>query len=112
MAIYSKGWIEGLAMKVFISVAYHNHKNNVANISRGSKVLLSQIISNKCEVHAVLSSNKPTVIHINWPSFKKLYQDHGDNISRVGLRLQPSARGNLPIIKNGAKVSGEGGTGA
>ena len=46
------------------------------------------------------------------PFFKKLYQEHRDNISRVGISSTPtiSVR-NLPIIKTGAKVSGNGGTG-
>ncbi len=46
------------------------------------------------------------------PFFKRLYQNHQASISRVGISSTPtiSVR-NLPIIKTGAKVSGEMGTG-
>ncbi|EGA69030.1 hypothetical protein VISI1226_06983 [Vibrio sinaloensis DSM 21326] len=46
------------------------------------------------------------------PFFKRLYRDHSDSIARVGISSTPtiSVR-NLPIIKTGAKVSGEQGTG-
>lgn len=46
------------------------------------------------------------------PFFKRLYADHRDSIARVGISSTPtiSVR-NLPIIKTGAKVSGEHGTG-
>lgn len=45
------------------------------------------------------------------PFFKRLYQDYESTISRVGVSSTPtiSVR-NLPIIKTGAKVSGEMGT--
>ncbi|SQH78405.1 conserved protein of unknown function [Shewanella benthica] len=44
--------------------------------------------------------------------FKRLYRDHPRSITQVGISSTPtiSVR-NLPIIKTGAKVSGEGGTG-
>ena len=46
------------------------------------------------------------------PFFKRLYRDHPRSITQVGISSTPtiSVR-NLPIIKTGAKVSGEGGTG-
>ncbi|UUM31907.1 alkaline phosphatase family protein [Vibrio japonicus] len=46
------------------------------------------------------------------PFFKRLYAEHTDSIARVGVSSTPtiSVR-NLPIIKTGAKVSGELGTG-
>ena len=46
------------------------------------------------------------------PFFKKLYQNYGESIAQVGVSSTPtiSVR-NLPIIKTGASVSGDGGTG-
>ncbi|WP_256717946.1 alkaline phosphatase family protein [Shewanella sp. UCD-KL12] len=46
------------------------------------------------------------------PFFKRLYRDNPNSIAQVGISSTPtiSVR-NLPIIKTGAKVSGEGGTG-
>lgn len=46
------------------------------------------------------------------PFFKRLYRDYPDSIAQVGISSTPaiSVR-NLPIIKTGAKVSGENGTG-
>ncbi|MGF1764064.1 alkaline phosphatase family protein [Aliivibrio kagoshimensis] len=46
------------------------------------------------------------------PFFKRLYGEHYDSIARVGVSSTPtiSVR-NLPIIKTGAKVSGDHGTG-
>ncbi|WP_394391275.1 alkaline phosphatase family protein [Shewanella woodyi] len=46
------------------------------------------------------------------PFFKQLYLNHRDSITQVGISSTPtiSVR-NLPIIKTGAKVSGERGTG-
>ncbi|WP_159651210.1 alkaline phosphatase family protein [Vibrio atypicus] len=46
------------------------------------------------------------------PFFKRLYRDHSDSIVQVGVSSTPtiSVR-NLPIIKTGAKVSGDLGTG-
>ncbi|MBF4391621.1 hypothetical protein, partial [Vibrio anguillarum] len=46
------------------------------------------------------------------PFFKRLYRDHRASITQVGISSTPtiSVR-NLPIIKTGAKVSGQGGTG-
>ncbi|KOO07541.1 alkaline phosphatase family protein [Vibrio hepatarius] len=46
------------------------------------------------------------------PFFKRLYSEYSDSIARVGVSSTPtiSVR-NLPIIKTGAKVSGDAGTG-
>ena len=46
------------------------------------------------------------------PFFKQLYKNHQTSIARVGISSTPtiSVR-NLPIIKTGAKVSGDSGTG-
>lgn len=107
-----QGLIEGLVDEnaPFISVAYQNHKNRAQY-----KPQLEKVIEPKHQQQVrfmeVLSEQTYRDPHY-LPFFKNLYQEHRDNISRVGISSTPtiSVR-NLPIIKTGAKVSGQGGTG-
>ncbi|CAH7299126.1 Nucleotide pyrophosphatase [Vibrio chagasii] len=107
-----QGLIEGLVDEnaPFISVAYHNHKQRSQYKPRFESVIEPDH-QQQVRFMEVLSEQTYRDPHY-LPFFKKLYQDHRDNISRVGISSTPtiSVR-NLPIIKTGAKVSGEGGTG-
>lgn len=107
-----QGLIEGLVDEntPFISVAYQNHKNRAQYKPQLEKVIEPQH-QQQVRFMEVLSEQTYRDPHY-LPFFKNLYQEHRDNISRVGISSTPtiSVR-NLPIIKTGAKVSGQGGTG-
>ncbi|MFA0550731.1 alkaline phosphatase family protein [Vibrio lentus] len=107
-----QGLIEGLVDEnaPFISVTYQNHKNR-AQYKPQLETVIEPEHQQQVRFMEVLSEQ--TYRDPNYlPFFKKLYQEHRDNISRVGISSTPtiSVR-NLPIIKTGAKVSGQGGTG-
>ncbi len=107
-----QGLIEGLVDEStpFISVAYQNHKNRAQYKPQAEEVIEPEH-RQQVRFMEVLSEQTYRDPHY-LPFFKKLYQEHRDNISRVGISSTPtiSVR-NLPIIKTGAKVSGQGGTG-
>jgi len=107
-----QGLIEGLvdADSPFISLANQRHINREA-----TKPTLEQVVEpahqQQVKFMGLLSEqtyNDPYYL----PYFKRMYRDHKPSISRVGISSTPtiSVR-NLPIIKTGASVSGEGGTG-
>ena len=107
-----QGLIEGLVDEdsPFISVAYQNHKNRTQYKPQLEKVIEPE---HQQQVRFMETLSEQTYRDPHYlPFFKKLYQEHRDNISRVGISSTPtiSVR-NLPIIKTGAKVSGSGGTG-
>lgn len=107
-----QGLIEGLVDESapFISVAYQNHKNRTQYKPKLETVIEPE---HQQQVRFMEVLSEQTYRDPNYlPFFKKLYQEHLDNISRVGISSTPtiSVR-NLPIIKTGAKVSGQGGTG-
>ncbi|MEL0607462.1 alkaline phosphatase family protein [Vibrio echinoideorum] len=107
-----QGLIEGLVDEdsPFISVAYQNHKNRTQYKPQLEKVIEPE---HQQQVRFMETLFEQTYRDPHYlPFFKKLYQEHRDNISRVGISSTPtiSVR-NLPIIKTGAKVSGSGGTG-
>ncbi|MFA0070367.1 nucleotide pyrophosphatase, partial [Vibrio breoganii] len=94
----------------FISVAYQNHKNRAQYKPQLEKVIEPD---HQQQVRFMEVLSEQTYRDPNYlPFFKKLYQENRNNISRVGISSTPtiSVR-NLPIIKTGAKVSGNGGTG-
>ncbi|MCG9544634.1 alkaline phosphatase family protein [Vibrio sp. Isolate33] len=107
-----QGLIEGLVDEStpFISIAYQNHKNRAQYKPQAEEVIEPEHQQQVrfMEVLSEQTYRDPYYL----PFFKKLYQEHRDNISRVGISSTPtiSVR-NLPIIKTGAKVSGQGGTG-
>ncbi|NVN79962.1 MULTISPECIES: alkaline phosphatase family protein [unclassified Vibrio] len=107
-----QGLIEGLVDEStpFISVAYQNHKNRAQYKPQAEEVIEPEH-RQQVRFMEVLSEQTYRDPHY-LPFFKKLYQEHRDNISRVGISSTPtiSVR-NLPIIKTGTKVSGQGGTG-
>lgn len=107
-----QGLIEGLVDEStpFISVAYQNHKNRAQYKPQAEEVIEPEH-QQQVRFMEVLSEQTYRDPHY-LPFFKMLYQEHRDNISRVGISSTPtiSVR-NLPIIKTGAKVSGQGGTG-
>ncbi|PMM40423.1 alkaline phosphatase family protein [Vibrio splendidus] len=107
-----QGLIEGLVDEdsPFISVAYQNHKNRAQYKPQAEEVIEPEH-QQQVRFMEVLSEQTYRDPHY-LPFFKKLYQEHRDNISQVGISSTPtiSVR-NLPIIKTGAKVSGSGGTG-
>ncbi|MFS1892191.1 alkaline phosphatase family protein [Vibrio lentus] len=107
-----QGLIEGLVddNAPFISVAYQNHKNRTQYKLQLEKVIEPE---HQQQVRFMEVLSEQTYRDPNYlPFFKKLYQENRNNISRVGISSTPtiSVR-NLPIIKTGAKVSGQGGTG-
>ncbi|MEZ9425193.1 alkaline phosphatase family protein [Vibrio lentus] len=107
-----QGLIEGLVddNAPFISVAYQNHKNRTQYKPQLEKVIEPE---HQQQVRFMEVLSEQTYRDPNYlPFFKKLYQENRNNISRVGISSTPtiSVR-NLPIIKTGAKVSGQGGTG-
>lgn len=107
-----QGLIEGLVddNAPFISVAYQNHKNQTQYKPQLEKVIEPE---HQQQVRFMEVLSEQTYRDPNYlPFFKKLYQENRNNISRVGISSTPtiSVR-NLPIIKTGAKVSGQGGTG-
>lgn len=106
-----QGLVEGLVdpQKPFIGVAYNNHLEH-------KKYNAPQAVSSPEHVQDVrflqtLAEQTYQDPHY-LPFFKRLYQEHSPSIARVGISSTPtiSVR-NLPIIKTGAKVSGEQGTG-
>ena len=107
-----QGLIEGLVDEnaPFISVAYQNHKNRAQYKPQAEEVIEPEH-QQQVRFMEVLSEQTYRDPHY-LPFFKNLYQEHRNNISRVGISSTPtiSVR-NLPIIKTGAKVSGQGGTG-
>jgi len=107
-----QGLIEGLvdASSPFIPLAYQQHqqrathkpkRESVEQPPHRQQVRFMQVLAEQ-------SYNDPHYL----PFLKRLYRDHKDTISRVGISSTPtiSVR-NLPIVKTGAKVSGKGGTG-
>ncbi len=107
-----QGLIEGLVdpTSPFIHQAYQKHQQRASY-----KPTLEPVIEPKHEQQVrfmeVLSEQVYKDPHY-LPLFKRLYHENKPSISRVGVSSTPtiSVR-NLPIIKTGAKVSGEGGTG-
>ncbi|WP_052810312.1 alkaline phosphatase family protein [Vibrio renipiscarius] len=106
-----QGLMEGLVdpQKPFIDVAYENHLDH-------QKYDAPQSISrpeHQQDVRFLQTLSEQTYKDPHYlPFFKRLYDEHYDSIARVGISSTPtiSVR-NLPIIKTGAKVSGEQGTG-
>ncbi|MRI32900.1 nucleotide pyrophosphatase [Endozoicomonas sp. OPT23] len=107
-----QGLIEGLVdqNKPFIATAWNKHqqKENFkpASIETSSPEHIQQM-------RFLDSLNQSTYKNPNYlPFFHKLYQNYSKSIASVGISSTPtiSVR-NLPIIKTGAKVSGNGGTG-
>nr|WP_241210438.1 alkaline phosphatase family protein [Vibrio ichthyoenteri] len=106
-----QGLMEGLVdpQKPFIDVAYNNHLEH-------QKYDAPQTVSSpehQQDVRFLQTLSQQTYKDPHYlPFFKRLYQEHYSSIARVGISSTPtiSVR-NLPIIKTGAKVSGEQGTG-
>ncbi|MGF1689471.1 alkaline phosphatase family protein [Photobacterium japonica] len=106
-----QGLMEGLVdpKKPFIGVAYNNHLDHkkydapetVSSPDHEQDTRFLQTLAEQ-------PYNDPHYL----PFFTRLYQAHTASIARVGISSTPtiSVR-NLPIIKTGAKVSGEQGTG-
>lgn len=107
-----QGLIEGLVddASPFISVANQRHINRAANKPRAEQVVEPEH-QQQVKFMQLLSQQAYKDPHY-LPYFKRLFRDHKPSISRVGVSSTPtiSVR-NLPIIKTGARVSGEGGTG-
>ena len=106
-----QGLVEGLVdpQKPFVGVAYNNHleykkyaaPEAVSSPEHDQDVRFLQTLAEQ-------TYKDPYYL----PFFKRLYQENYPSIARVGISSTPtiSVR-NLPIIKTGAKVSGEQGTG-
>ena len=107
-----QGLIEGLVdpSLPFISVANQHHQNREQYKPKLEPVIEPPHVQ-QVGFMAQLAEQAYQDQHY-LPFFKKLYSEHKTNISRVGVSSTPtiSVR-NLPIIKTGARVSGEGGTG-
>ncbi|MBL4829053.1 MAG: alkaline phosphatase family protein [Aliivibrio sp.] len=106
-----QGLLEGLVDpdKPFIPSVYQDHLDHQNNSTSASTTRPEHIQSVKfLQTLAEQSYKDPHYL----PFFKRLYRDSYDSIARVGVSSTPtiSVR-NLPIIKTGAKVSGENGTG-
>ena len=106
-----QGLIEGLVdhNKPFLSHAYQQHTKST---ELGSPVATSSPEHVQSMRFLQVLSEQTYRDPYYLPFFKRLYQNHTDSIARVGISSTPtiSVR-NLPIIKTGAKVSGEQGTG-
>ncbi|NOJ21319.1 alkaline phosphatase family protein [Vibrio coralliilyticus] len=106
-----QGLIEGLVDpdKPFLSHAYQQH---LKSTELGSPVVTSSPEHVQSMRFLQVLSEQTYRDPYYLPFFKRLYQNHTDSIARVGISSTPtiSVR-NLPIIKTGAKVSGEQGTG-
>ncbi|EGU30655.1 alkaline phosphatase family protein [Vibrio scophthalmi] len=106
-----QGLIEGLVdpQKPFVDVAYKNHIEH-------QKYDAPQTVSSpehQQDMRFLQTLAEQTYQDPHYlPFFKRLYADNYASIARVGISSTPtiSVR-NLPIIKTGAKVSGEQGTG-
>lgn len=106
-----QGLMEGLVdpSKPFIPYAYQQHLALSAQKPEFAQSSPDHVQDMRfIEVLAEQVYNDPYYL----PFFKRLYQDYSDSIARVGISSTPtiSVR-NLPIIKTGAKVSGDAGTG-
>ncbi|MGF1754428.1 alkaline phosphatase family protein [Vibrio makurazakiensis] len=107
-----QGLIEGLVdeSSPFISTVFNQHQQRHTYKPKQEAVIEPQHEQQVrfIEILAEQTYKDPHYL----PFLKRLYQDHKDTISRVGVSSTPtiSVR-NLPIIKTGAKVAGEGGTG-
>ena len=104
--------IEGLVdqSKPFIHKAYQLHQERAAV---KPKTEVTQEPEHQQQVKFMAQLAKEAYSDPNYlPFFKRLYRDNPHSITQVGISSTPtiSVR-NLPIIKTGAKVSGEGGTG-
>jgi len=110
----NKRWIivEGLVSpnKPFVSTAYDKHLEWQAVSDQRPA---GQKPAHKQQMRFLQTlATQPYQDPYYLPFFKRLYQNHEDSIARVGISSTPtiSVR-NLPIIKTGARVEGEGGTG-
>ncbi|MBW3695119.1 nucleotide pyrophosphatase [Vibrio sp. T187] len=107
-----QGLIEGLVdqSSPFIPLANQHHKQRAQHKPKWEQVIEPEHEQQVqfMEMLAEQTYNDPYYL----PFLKRLYGEHKASISRVGISSTPtiSVR-NLPIIKTGAKVSGEGGTG-
>lgn len=106
-----QGLIEGLVdpNKPFISHAYSRHVNH----QQLNSPLATSSPEHQQDVRFLQVLSEQTYRDPYYlPFFKRLYKQHTPSIARVGISSTPtiSVR-NLPIIKTGAKVSGEQGTG-
>ena len=105
-----QGLIEGLVdpKKPFLSEVYRRHIN--------AKDYFSPVTDSSPEHQQSLTFLK-TLLTEDYqdpnylPFFKRIYRDHVKSITRTGISSTPtiSVR-NLPIVKTGAKVSGQNGT--
>lgn len=106
-----QGLIEGLVDpdKPFISHAYQRHQSQ----AELNSPLAQSSPEHQQDVRFMqILSEQPYKDPHYLPFFKRLYAEHKDSIARTGISSTPtiSVR-NLPIIKTGAKVAGEKGTG-
>ncbi|HAS8559760.1 TPA: nucleotide pyrophosphatase [Vibrio vulnificus] len=107
-----QGLLEGLVSpnKPFVSTAYDKHLEWQAGSDQRPD---GQKPAHKQQMRFLQTlATQPYQDPYYLPFFKRLYQNHEDSIARVGISSTPtiSVR-NLPIIKTGARVEGEGGTG-
>ncbi|MPY26107.1 alkaline phosphatase family protein [Shewanella sp. YLB-07] len=104
--------VEGLVdqSKPFIHRAYQMHLQG-ADVKPKGEATKQPEHEQQVKFMAVLAEGEYRDQHY-LPFFKRLYREHPRSITQVGISSTPtiSVR-NLPIIKTGAKVSGEGGTG-
>ncbi|MGD8172191.1 alkaline phosphatase family protein [Vibrio sp. TRT 21S02] len=106
-----QGLIEGLVdpEKPFLKQAYQTHINQ-QKLATELPTSSPEHIQDVRFMHVLSEQVYKDPYYL--PFFKRLYQDSYNSIARVGISSTPtiSVR-NLPIIKTGAKVSGEQGTG-
>ncbi|ATC59107.1 alkaline phosphatase family protein [Vibrio anguillarum] len=107
-----QGLIEGLVdpSKPFIRKAHQDHHNRLS--TKPSSMAVVQPEHQQQVRFMQILAEQPYHDPHYLPFFKRLYRDHRASITQVGISSTPtiSVR-NLPIIKTGAKVSGQGGTG-
>lgn len=108
-----QGLLEGLVSpqpNAFLKTAYQTHQNR-QQFKPSQEPSVSPEHVQQVDFLANIA-NAPVSDPHYLPFFKKLYQQHRDSITQVGISSTPtiSVR-NLPIIKTGAKVAGEHGTG-